>query len=59
MFILNATSPENLTTDDLTCYAKVEDSVLSELNVYSKWYNGTSLIFNDVASVQNDTLTLI
>ncbi|MBU1004687.1 MAG: LamG domain-containing protein, partial [Nanoarchaeota archaeon] len=58
-FTLNATSANNYTTDNLTCYARAEDAVLSSLDVYYEWYNGTSLKLTGKTTVQNGTLTLI
>jgi len=58
-FNLNATSGNNYSTDNLTCYATVEDVVLSNLTIHYKWHNGTSLESAGDVVVENDTLTLI
>jgi hypothetical protein len=58
--VLNATSEDNYTTDDLLCWAKPYDEEDATLTAWWRWYNGTTDYINgSTASVSNDTLTLV
>jgi hypothetical protein len=60
--ILNSTSAGNYSSDNLTCYASVEDAENLTLNVHYKWFNNSvevSALAGNKSGVANATLTLI
>ncbi len=57
--VLNSTSGNNYTTDDLHCWAIGEDPEDENLNAYWQWWNGSQPVLSGNTSVQNGTLTEI
>ncbi|MFQ5647645.1 MAG: right-handed parallel beta-helix repeat-containing protein, partial [Candidatus Aenigmatarchaeota archaeon] len=58
--ILNSTSGNNYTTDNLNCWARGEDEYNLTLGAYWRWWNGSSLFLEGYTSgLANSSLELI